>query len=153
MRLPVLGCLLVFLTPIATEAGRFTPGIAFTVTLQSEKTGATATMTWSTHRTCAQFQPFEFLCLGRWQCDGDACPGHGGRLWITFEQDGFHQVTLHVTRRRSCAAQFVAFVARISPYDGSYRCLASDPTTEIDSGTATIRYEPPPSLRRPRSAA
>ena len=134
MRLPMLGCLLVFLTPLTTEARRLSPGIAFTVTLQSDKTGATATMMWATHRTCSQFQPFEFWCPGRWQCDGAACPRRRGRLALTFEQGGFHEVILFVSRRFSCAAQFVASVASNQPYEGSYRCLATDPTTEIDSG-------------------
>jgi len=60
-----LACLLLLLAATA-DARRLTPGVAFMATLQSDATGATASMTWRTRRTCPQFQLLGFRCLGTW---------------------------------------------------------------------------------------
>jgi hypothetical protein len=147
MKLAMLGCLLVSLTPLTTEARRFSPGAAFTATLQSETTNATATMTWVTSRTCDQGPlVFQFQCLGRWQCDGAACPGRRGRLMFTFDPKGFHDVLLRVSPRSVCSAHFVGAAQgpQSPPYHWIYQCFTIDPTTQIDSGTAVVELKPAP---------
>ena len=47
MRSATLACLFLLLAATA-EARHLTPGVAFTATLQSDTTGATASMTWRT---------------------------------------------------------------------------------------------------------
>jgi len=150
MRIVALGCLLVFPTAHMTEARRFSSGTSFTATLQSDATGATATMTWTTRNTCAQGplvlqgRP-EFRCGGRWSCDGDACPGRRGRLEFTFDPGGFHDVLLRISRQIICTAHFVGVVEgpQVPPYHWFYQCFTLHPTTQIDSGAAVVALQVP----------
>jgi len=150
MRLVALGCVLVFLSALTTEARRVIPGVSLTATLQSDATGSTATMTWMTKSSCTQGvihsgRP-EFRCAGRWLCEGDACPGRRGNLEFTFDPDGFHDVFLRVSRQSICTARFVGIVQgspgvpvfQAPPYRWSYQCFRLDPTTQIDSGAAVV---------------
>jgi hypothetical protein len=74
MRLATLTCLLVSMVAASrAEARRLSPEFAYTATLQSDATGATAAMTWHTRRVCDHVAPFEFFCRGRWDCHGVAC--------------------------------------------------------------------------------
>ena len=150
MRVAILGFLLVSLAPLTSEARPFKPGAAFTATLQSDTTGATATMTWRTDRICVQGplvrsgRP-QFVCPGgRWDCDGAACPARRGRLTFLFDPDGLHEATLFVSRRSLCIAHFVGFGQgpQQPPYHWLYQCFTLRPTKEFDSGPAVVDLKP-----------
>jgi len=150
MRLVLLGCLLVPLLTRAVEARRFTPGVAFTVSLQSDATGATATMTWQTRRICSQFQLMGFRCLGRWECAGDACPGRKGRLAFHFDPSRYHDVMLFL-RGSLCTVRWEGVPGEVQeqpqqpPFHWRYRCFGPEGTTnQIDSGAALVELKPAP---------
>jgi hypothetical protein len=146
MRLVTLGCVLVFLSALTTQARRVIPGVSFTATLQSDVTDASATMTWTTKSSCTQGlivsgRP-EFRCAGRWRCEGDACPGRRGHLEFTFDPDGLHDVLLRVSRHSVCTARFVGIVQgpQAPPYHWSYDCFRL-PTIPIDFGAAVVALQ------------
>jgi hypothetical protein len=125
--------------PLAAEARRFTPGTAFTATLKSDRTGATATMTWQTRRRCDQLvNVFSFHCLGRWECEGAACPGRRGRLQFRFDSAGYHQAYVLVSDWSSCVSmqEGVESEPRQLPFRWRYRCFTDD--VETDTGTAEV---------------
>jgi hypothetical protein len=148
MRLVALGCALVFLSALTTEARRVSAGVSFTATLQSYATGSAATMTWTTKNGCTQGlivsgRP-KFICAGRWRCEGDACPGRRGRLEFAFDPDGFHDVFLRVSRQSVCTARLVGLLPQgpqAPPYHWSYVCFRLHPTTQIDSGAAVVALQ------------
>jgi hypothetical protein len=150
MRHVALGCVLVLITAVTTEARRSSPGVSFTATLESGATGATAPMIWTTRRNCTLGPTIldgrpEFRCAGRWRCDGDACPGRRGRLEFTFDPDGFHEVLLKVSPQSVCTAHFVGVTQEPQrpPYHWFYQCFTLHPTTQIDFGEAVVAFQVP----------
>jgi len=119
MRLRMIGYVLVSLLAVPAQGRRLTPGVAFTATLQSGTTGATATMTWRTHRNCSQFQLLGFRCVGRWDCEGAACPGRRGFLAFIVDRSRYDKVMLTAGRHTTCLALPLAvFMCRVPDRDG-----------------------------------
>ena len=149
MRVVALACVLVSLSVLPTEA-KFVPGTSFTATLESDTTGATATMTWTTDSSCTQGpvtadgRP-QFRCDGRWRCHGDACPGNRGRLEFNFDPEGYHSVLLRIAPRTICTAHYVGVPQgpQSPPYHWTYQCFTRHPPAQTDSGTAVVALQVP----------
>lgn len=147
MRLRMLGCVLVLLLAAPAGARRLTPGVAFTATLQSDTTSGTATMTWRTHRNCAQFGLLTFRCDGGWDCEGPACPGRRGFLAFVVQRSRYDQAILVDGRRTTCLAEMGPSSyppPQQPPFHWRYRCVAAQTGAVTDSGTVLVELKPAP---------
>jgi hypothetical protein len=148
MRIATLVVILVLTLTLSAQAQRYSPGLSFTASLQSETTGSTATMIWQTYRRCDQFNVFSFLCLGKWRCEGAACPGRHGRLQYIFDRSRYDQVYISVSGRPGllCVTYPMSSPEPLPgqpPFDWRYFCNQDTAANQVDAGTVHVEWNLP----------